>query len=448
MKNPKAQFVVAAVLLLPFAAAWAAFVDGVETFDGSVKDTDTWEEWIMDGIYGSVTQNDALTIESCADYTAKTVTVGIGQAVSVEVHYANPSEVYGIANLVLTDNSEGTAMSTGSEANSLFISFDEHWGTVSGGHARPAPLGWLNLGFFDGVPPSPNAVILELARLSATSAHCSAYDLDWNPIGSFAMTTPAMPEELYISLHVCHDMPYTFDNVMILDLPPETMPVFVDINPGSCSNIVNFKSNAVLPVAVLGFEGFDVGMIDPASIRLNGAAPVSSGSDDVGCAAGGVDYDVYTVLNEAHVFIDPFPFTLNQTWVEPFSIIVTDVTGTMIYSEGDDYTINQIRDQVEITCTTLGTMFPNISNGQNLLVDYQYYVETVSIPREDCSDGITDLVLRFKTRDVVETLGDVQRDDVIPLSLTGVLYDGTPIEGADSVTLKGGPKNKTKPHKK
>jgi len=75
------------LLLLISVTVQAAFVNGIESFDGSVKDTATWEEWIMDGVYGSVTQNDALTIASCADYTTKAVTVGIGQAVSVEVYY-------------------------------------------------------------------------------------------------------------------------------------------------------------------------------------------------------------------------------------------------------------------------------------------------------------------------------------------------------------------------
>ncbi|MHC4455702.1 MAG: hypothetical protein ACYS0I_01220 [Planctomycetota bacterium] len=55
----------------------------------------------------------------------------------------------------------------------------------------------------------------------------------------------------------------------------------VDIKPGSCPNPVNVKSKGVLPVAVLGAEGFDVNMIDVASVRLAGVAPIRSSYEDV-----------------------------------------------------------------------------------------------------------------------------------------------------------------------
>lgn len=47
-----------------------------------------------------------------------------------------------------------------------------------------------------------------------------------------------------------------------------TIPVSVDIKPGSCPNSFNVKSNGVLPVAVLGAIDFDVTTIDPGTIRL------------------------------------------------------------------------------------------------------------------------------------------------------------------------------------
>jgi len=57
--------------------------------------------------------------------------------------------------------------------------------------------------------------------------------------------------------------------------------VFIDIKPQSCPNPVNIKSKGVLPVAVLGTEDFDVTAIDPASIRLEGIAPIRSSVEDV-----------------------------------------------------------------------------------------------------------------------------------------------------------------------
>jgi hypothetical protein len=53
------------------------------------------------------------------------------------------------------------------------------------------------------------------------------------------------------------------------------------------------------------------------------------------------------------------------------------------------------------------------------------------------ADTFEDLVLYFKKKDIVETLGDPQDDDEIPLTLTGKLTDGTTlIEGSDCVQIK------------
>jgi hypothetical protein len=49
-------------------------------------------------------------------------------------------------------------------------------------------------------------------------------------------------------------------------VPPSPAPI--DVNPGSCPNPFNVKGKGVLPVAILGMEGFDVTQIDPASVRI------------------------------------------------------------------------------------------------------------------------------------------------------------------------------------
>ncbi len=55
-------------------------------------------------------------------------------------------------------------------------------------------------------------------------------------------------------------------------------------------------------------------------------------------------------------------------------------------------------------------------------------------------DGTKDLILQFDTRAIIATLGDVQNGDEIPLVLTGMLQDGTEIEGSDCVVIKEGKK--------
>jgi hypothetical protein len=52
-------------------------------------------------------------------------------------------------------------------------------------------------------------------------------------------------------------------------------------------------------------------------------------------------------------------------------------------------------------------------------------------------DGFLDLTLKFKTQDIVEAIGEVNDSQALELPLTGVLFDETPIEGADCVIIRG-----------
>jgi hypothetical protein len=65
-----------------------------------------------------------------------------------------------------------------------------------------------------------------------------------------------------------------------ISLAPVEVPV--DVKPGSCPNPLNTTVRGDLPVAVLGAADLDVTTIDPASIRLEGVAPIRSGYEDVG----------------------------------------------------------------------------------------------------------------------------------------------------------------------
>ena len=82
------------------------------------------------------------------------------------------------------------------------------------------------------------------------------------------------------------------------------------------------------------------------------------------------------VTNEFHTFTDPFPVTLEKRGILVDTIVVTNTDGTEIYTEGDDYTIRPVGDYIELDITTLGADFPNISDGQDLHVDYLYAVES------------------------------------------------------------------------
>ncbi len=76
--------------------------------------------------------------------------------------------------------------------------------------------------------------------------------------------------------------------------PPDPISISRNIRPGSCSGPLNSSSTAMFSVLIMGTPGFDVSLIDPGSIRLEGAAPVAwdlsdRGRPSVGCAASGPD---------------------------------------------------------------------------------------------------------------------------------------------------------------
>jgi hypothetical protein len=52
-------------------------------------------------------------------------------------------------------------------------------------------------------------------------------------------------------------------------------------------------------------------------------------------------------------------------------------------------------------------------------------------------DGHTDLTVKFDTQQVLAAIGDVNSGDVLQLDLTGLLNDGTPIEGTDCIVVVG-----------
>ena len=67
----------------------------------------------------------------------------------------------------------------------------------------------------------------------------------------------------------------------ILPMAALAVPVDFDIKPQSCPNPLNTSKKGVLPVAILGTESFDVNDIDPATLLLEGVAPLRWYLEDV-----------------------------------------------------------------------------------------------------------------------------------------------------------------------
>lgn len=62
--------------------------------------------------------------------------------------------------------------------------------------------------------------------------------------------------------------------------------IALDIKPSSCPNPIGTRDRGMLPVAIAGLPGFDVRDIDPASIRLEGVAPVRWAFEDAATPYG------------------------------------------------------------------------------------------------------------------------------------------------------------------
>ncbi len=83
-----------------------------------------------------------------------------------------------------------------------------------------------------------------------------------------------------------------------------SIPVDVDIKPGSCPNPLNVTENGVLPVAILGTAEFDVFTLDLTSIRLAGVAPIRSSYEDVSTPVLDAEDDCVCTTDGADGFVD------------------------------------------------------------------------------------------------------------------------------------------------
>jgi len=80
------------------------------------------------------------------------------------------------------------------------------------------------------------------------------------------------------------------------------------------------------------------------------------------------------VVDESHTATDIVPVQLDRTNIDVLSIRVKDTDGSF-FQEGDDYTITERDGRVWLNLTTLGAIPPNITDGQQIFVDYTFFIE-------------------------------------------------------------------------
>jgi len=212
----------------------------------------------------------------------------------------------------------------------------------------------------NGASSHPSVFQVVGRELSWTFANINLPDSIVNEPGSHGFVTfkalpmPGVPigTELENRALIYFDFnPPVFTNTVrnrIVELPP-ILAIELDIKPQSCPNPFNTKAKGVLPAAILGTEDFDVSTVDPATVLLEGVAPLRDSLEDVSRP------------------VDP-------------------------------------REDV-CDCTA------------------------------DTGDGYMDMTLKFDRQEILAALGSVSDRDTIVLTLTGVTYDGMPIEGQDCVVI-------------
>jgi hypothetical protein len=213
-----------ALILLLSPAAFAGFVNGVERFEGSQLDLQTWEPFISDlsPVPAAIIQDNDLVIDatpsgSLASYTTRERLVGVGEGFRVDVTHLRPNG--GSIHL----------RSPGTLDNGIWMFLNPTTSDVIG--ARPNGNG-TSLVRPGGRPDDfltqdiGETLTYEVIRLSAARARWSAYDADGVLVGSLTGDIgEPISEALSISLQA-NNGSARFDNVTLvpIPLPPAAVP--------------------------------------------------------------------------------------------------------------------------------------------------------------------------------------------------------------------------------
>lgn len=110
-------------------------------------------------------------------------------------------------------------------------------------------------------------------------------------------------------------------------------------------------------------------------------------------------------------------------------VIPVSISGT------EDFDVQEI----DLSTITLEGVSPRRSAVEDVSTPY-FMEDLVNLSEYDChtltGDGYNDLSLKFDTREILSALGDVAQGEVIYLTLTGELKDGTSFSGGDVMIIR------------
>jgi hypothetical protein len=274
--------------------------------------------------------------------------------------------------------------------------------------------------------------------------------------------------------------------------------VALDIKPTSCPNPLNPKSQGVLPVAILGTEYFDVSDIDVSTILLEAVFPRRARIEDVATAPvhgpqlpdlevvsftgpssailGGVVGNAITlqIANSGnadvttsfpvgfYVSSDPVITTADRLLIGGREGVMSIAAGTQQFvplfngawvatdsPTGDVYLgviVDEFDSILESDETNNTAHSPiridaSIAFTSGITIDVTH--TTTHAPQGECGcidegpDGFDDLILHFRTQEIVAALGSPTTGDTVDLTITGQLLDGSQFEGTDCVVIVG-----------
>jgi len=179
---------------------------------------------------------------------------------------------------------------------------------------------------------------------------------------------------------------------------------------------------------LLASDGYDVDNFG-WSVSIDGDYAIVGAryDDDNGSNSGSAYiFEVFKAGPVIEVAIDIKPAACpNPLSVYSYGILPVVILGT------EDFDVNEI----DVVSVRLNDVAPFRHNYED--------VSTPVLDANDCNctaegaDGYLDMILKFETEDITNTLPDVNDGDVVELPITGVLTDATPIEGSDCIVIKG-----------
>ncbi len=207
--------------------AEAAFVNGIETFDGQVLDSSTWK--IRDN--SVVIQNDSLILTSALVVTANAV-VPVGGGARTQLIVSQVPDISrgapGTVSVHLTTGT-GADLSTDSFGAELYLLLwggNAHEGSVSALIDHPGGgSGLIVAHIADSEGVIGRLFTFEIDRPNSQQYQFTVLDSGGNVLGSKMLAAESIPGALCIGFSTSSETTATFDNVMITTPEPGSLSV-------------------------------------------------------------------------------------------------------------------------------------------------------------------------------------------------------------------------------